>query len=203
MNKDANIIGSALFRSMGFSNEELTYLISDPELITSAKEENTILIENAQKNTNNIFDSILHSSIKSRLVNDYLVKTDRASMYNSLELRTPFLDRNLLEFLSSLPSNYIIHNKTNKYITKKIAEAYFDKKFIYRDKQGFGIPIGEWMKKEWKREILEVLNFNNPYVNLNKSYINQLFEEHLSNNYDHTHKIWILYVLNKWSMNYA
>jgi asparagine synthase (glutamine-hydrolysing) len=203
MNKDANIIGSALFRSMGFSNEELTYLISDPELITSAKEENTILIENAQKNTNNIFDSILHSSIKSRLVNDYLVKTDRASMYNSLELRTPFLDRNLLEFLSSLPSNYIIHNKTNKYITKKIAEAYFDKKFIYRDKQGFGIPIGEWMKKEWKKEILEVLNFNNPYVNLNKSYINQLFEEHLSNNHDHTHKIWILYVLNKWSMNYA
>jgi asparagine synthase (glutamine-hydrolysing) len=124
-------------------------------------------------------------------------------MYNSLELRTPFLDRNLIEFLSSLPPNYIIHNRTNKYITKKISEAYFDKKFIYREKQGFSIPIGEWMKKEWKNEILEVLNFNNPYVNLNRSYINQLFEDHLSNNYDHTHKIWILYVLNKWSMNYA
>lgn len=200
MNKDSNIIGSALFRSMGFSNTELKYLINDPELITAANKENSTLIENAQYNTNTIFDSILHASIKSRLVNDYLVKTDRASMYNSLELRTPFLDRNLIEYLSALPSNYIINKRTNKYLTKKIAENYFDKKFIYRDKQGFSIPIGEWMKKEWKKEVIEVLNYNNPFVELNKTYINQLFKEHTANIHDHTHKIWILYVLNKWSM---
>ena len=66
------------------------------------------------------------------MVNDYLVKTDRASMFNSLELRAPFLDRNLIEFTSSLDKDFIIHKNINKYLIKKIGEKTFTKNFINR-----------------------------------------------------------------------
>ncbi|MBS1625081.1 MAG: asparagine synthase (glutamine-hydrolyzing) [Bacteroidetes bacterium] len=200
MSSDTATLASALYRSMGFSPGDMQQLVKGNTAITGAAAQvNGAAISDALKKTNNIFDAILYASLKTRLVNDYLVKTDRASMFTSLELRTPFLDRPLLDFVSSLPADYLIHKGVNKYITKKIAEKHFSREFIYRPKMGFSLPIGQWMRKEWKEHIAQVIHHENPYVALDLPYISRIWREHQDGTRDHTHRIWILYVLNRWA----
>lgn len=200
MGKDGATLSSALYRSMGFGPEDMHLLVRDNAAVSDAPSRvNLAAMQEALAHSSDIFDAVLYASLKTRLVNDYLVKTDRASMFTSLELRTPFLDRPLLEFVSSLPPEYLIHNGINKYITKKIAEKHFSKEFIYRPKMGFSIPIGQWMRKEWKAHIEEVIHEANPYVALDRSFIEKLWREHQNGTRDHTHRIWILYVLNRWA----
>ncbi len=200
MGKDPVTLASALYRSMGFSLADMHLLVRDNKAVADAAARvNTAAISEGLAHAGTIFDTILYASIKTRLVNDYLVKTDRASMFTSLELRTPFLDRPLLDFVSSLPADYLIHEGVNKYITKKIAEKHFSREFIYRPKMGFSIPIGQWMRGEWKAHIAEVIHTSNPYIQLDAAYIERIWTEHQQGTRDHTHRIWILYVLNRWA----
>ena len=132
------------------------------------------------------------------MVNDYFVKTDRAFMFNSLELRTPFVDTNLVEFCSSIQYHHLMKNSTNKFITKKIAEKYFNKEIIYRDKMPFGIPVKEWIKKEWKKEFYEVLLTTQTFYPINYEFVRKLLDDHCNNKEDHTNKLWAIYVFQKW-----
>jgi asparagine synthase (glutamine-hydrolysing) len=197
-NKSIPVIASALYRSMGFSFSELQKLIPDTQFYHAPKEEHERIVEQAIEHTKDIYDTLLFASIKTRLPNDYLVKTDRASMFNSLELRTPFLDKNLIEFTQGLSYKILMKGGTNKYIAKKIAERYFPKEFVHRQKQGFGIPIGEWMRKEWKKTAAEVILSNNSELPFNTKFIEQIWNEHQAGN-DHSHKLWSIYVFQKWS----
>ena len=201
MKKDPVTLASALYRNMGFSQGALKELLNDKAFYEAPKREHEQAILKALDETEDVFDVLLHSSIKTRLVNDYLVKTDRATMFNSLELRTPFLDKDLIEFSNSLPYDYIMHAGENKYITKKIAEKHFSNELIYREKQGFGIPIGHWMKNVWKKQFEEVVFEKQAIIPLNYTYIEKIWEEHLSNQKDHSHRLWIIYVFHKWIKN--
>jgi asparagine synthase (glutamine-hydrolysing) len=197
-NKSIPVIASALYRNMGFSASELQKLIPDTQFYHAPKEEHERIVKDAINYSKDIYDTLLFASIKTRLPNDYLVKTDRASMFNSLELRTPFLDKNLIEFTQGLSYKIIMKGGTNKYITKKIAERYFPKEFVHRQKQGFGIPIGEWMRKEWKKTAAEVILSGNSRLPLNTKFIEQIWDEHQAGK-DHSHKLWSIYVFQKWS----
>jgi asparagine synthase (glutamine-hydrolysing) len=201
LNKDTETLASALYRNMGFSTNGLKELFNNETFYNAPNREHAEIISKTLDETSDVFDVLLHASIKTRLVNDYLVKTDRASMFNSLELRTPFLDKELVEFSTSLPYNFIMHNGENKYITKKIAEKHFSKELIYREKQGFGIPIGHWMKNVWKKQFEEVVFEKQEIIPLNYTYIEKIWREHLSNQKDHSHRLWILYVFHKWIKN--
>lgn len=199
ISKNSSTIGEALFRNIGFNQEEIFKLTGNYDISFSAHLEHQNLINTAKNYTNNIFDSILHSSVKSRLVNDYLVKSDRASMYNSLELRSPFLDRDLQEFLSKLDYNSLLQKKEKKAITKNLLSKYFSDKFIRRPKQGFEMPISSLIKNEWKKNISEVIFNPNTHVNLNMNYIEKLLKNHFNGKEDNSKKIWNLYVLNIWT----
>jgi asparagine synthase (glutamine-hydrolysing) len=201
MKKEPATLASALYRNMGFSQGDLKELLNDKLFFEAPKLEHEQAILKALDQTDDVFDVLLHSSIKTRLVNDYLVKTDRATMFNSLELRTPFLDKELIEFCNSLPYDYIMCGGENKYITKKIAEKHFSRELIYREKQGFGIPIGHWMKNVWKNQFEEVVFEKQAVIPLNYAYIEKIWREHLSNKKDHSHRLWIVYVFHKWIKN--
>jgi asparagine synthase (glutamine-hydrolysing) len=86
----------------------------------------------------------------------------------------------------------------NKYLTKTISRNYFSKEFVDRPKMGFGVPIGEWMKKEWKNQVEEVILSEYQGLGFNRSYVEEIWSQHQSGKVDHTHRIWILYVLQKW-----
>jgi asparagine synthase (glutamine-hydrolysing) len=201
MNGNSTTIGSALYRNMGFSTDELFALTNDMSLSNAVANTNRNAIAEALQFTSNPFDALLFANVKTRMPNDYLVKTDRASMFASLELRTPFLDKNLIEYTAQIPYDLLMKRQTNKYITKTIAEKYFDKAFIYRQKMGFSIPIGEWIKREWKNEVEEVIFNENPFIKLNKEYIESIYNKHITSESDNTHKLWALYVFNKWAIS--
>ena len=89
-----------------------------------------------------------------------LVKVDRASMANSLEVRAPFLDHELVEFVMGLPSDLKLRGFTSKYLLKKAAEAYLPTEIIQRKKKGFGVPIAKWIKGPLKELFMDMLSFD-------------------------------------------
>jgi asparagine synthase (glutamine-hydrolysing) len=198
INKDVPTLASALYRNMGFSDSGLKELFNHKDFYNASKIEHEKAIKEGLKVSDDVFDVLLHGSIKTRLVNDYLVKTDRASMFNSLELRTPFLDKDLVEFASTIPYKHLMHGGVNKFVTKKIAEKHFSKDLIYRKKQGFGIPVGIWMKNEWRSNFEEVVFEEQDWIPLNYKFVNKIWKEHLDGQKDHTHRLWALYVFHKW-----
>ena len=79
------------------------------------------------------------------MVDDILVKIDRASMYNSLEVRSPFLNHKIFEYLSTIPRNIFYRDISGKYLAKRILRNYIPSKLTNRAKHGFEVPIKEWL----------------------------------------------------------
>ena len=122
-------------------------------------------------------DQLMRASLSTRLINDYLVKVDRASMYHSLEVRSPFLDKSLAELAFRIAPDLKFHNKTSKYLLKRLAQSYFDEKIFERKKQGFSIPLAEWLGSKLQGFVNDIL--------CNKdAWIFSLFE------FDEVQKIW-------------
>ncbi|GJL77319.1 MAG: asparagine synthetase B [Nitrospinaceae bacterium] len=94
----------------------------------------------------NLVDRALEFYTKLYFQNDILVKLDRTSMLNSLEVRSPYLDVDLVDFVCQIPSNYKFRKGQTKYIFKKAMEPVLPREIVYRKKKGFGSPIGSWFK---------------------------------------------------------
>jgi len=145
-------------------------------------------------------DQLMAASLQTRLLNDYLVKVDRASMYNSLEVRSPFLDTDLLQFAFSIPPEQKFHQNSNKYILKTIAKKYVDVNIETRPKRGFGIPVHDWLKKDmkiWAQHIIfDGLLKNNNYFN--PIYIQKIWDEHQAGTHNHVNRLWALICLGLW-----
>jgi asparagine synthase (glutamine-hydrolysing) len=103
-------------------------------------------------------DRFMETSLKTRLLNDYLVKVDRSSMKNSLEVRSPFMDHQLAEWAFQIPTENKFINNQSKYILKKIAEKYVDQNIFTKKKKGFGIPMGKWLRKDIKPLLDDTIN---------------------------------------------
>jgi asparagine synthase (glutamine-hydrolysing) len=94
-----------------------------------------------------ILDRTLQFYTRLYLQDDILVKIDRASMMNSLEVRAPFLDIDLVNFVRRIPSRYKYRHGQTKYILKKALEPLLPARILYRSKKGFGVPVGKWFAK--------------------------------------------------------
>ena len=152
----------------------------------------------------NIEDSMMLADFQSYLTDDILCKVDRASMYSSLETRTPFLSHELIEYSQTIPLSYKINNGITKIILKKILSKYLPEKFFMRPKAGFAIPISDWMRndlKNWVNDILspEICNKHNYF---NFQIIQQLKDEHFKGISNHEHKLWSLIQFNNWYLTH-
>jgi asparagine synthase (glutamine-hydrolysing) len=138
------------------------------------------------------------------LLNDYLVKVDRASMKSSLEVRSPFLDYHLAQLAFNIPSSLKLKNGEPKYILKQLAKKHIDVDILKRKKQGFGIPIKHWLKNELKDLVQDVLSEEAVKKRgfFNSNYVARIIQEHNSSKFDHTHKIWSLLCLEIWCRNF-
>jgi asparagine synthase (glutamine-hydrolysing) len=144
----------------------------------------------------------IHSFLYQRtyMMDDILVKVDRASMYNSLEVRTPFLDTDIVEFANSLPIKLKCKGLQRKYILKKLLEGKLPKEIIYRKKKGFGMPIAKWLRTDLKPLVDELLNkeFINEQNIFNYDYIKTLVDDHMNMIRDNRKYIWTLLVFQMW-----
>lgn len=139
-------------------------------------------------------------NIKLWLENDSNVKVDRASMASAIEVRSPFLDYRIIEFARTLPIKYRFRNGVTKKIIRDILSDYIPETIFNQPKKGFSIPLGDWIRKELKNEIIESLNddFLNSVPNLNVDKFKKQMTLHMNNKYDYSFSIWKLFVLSKW-----
>ncbi len=149
-------------------------------------------------------ERILYLSMKLYLQDNNLVTVDRASMANGLEVRSPLLDRDVVDFVSRLPMEYKIHGLKTKYILKKLAEEYLPRHIVYRKKKGFGVPLAKWLTGELKAFMLDYLSaerierqglFHYPYIK-------QLIDEQLNKTKDNRELLWTLLVFQTWYERY-
>jgi asparagine synthase (glutamine-hydrolysing) len=100
---------------------------------------------------------MLYVDTKTWLPDELLLKADKITMANSVELRVPFLDHKVLEFAASLPADYKVRGLKTKYIAKRVLAGRVPREIINRKKAGFPVPYSSWLRsemKDWVREIL-------------------------------------------------
>jgi asparagine synthase (glutamine-hydrolysing) len=141
-------------------------------------------------------DWMSYIDLKIWLGEALLSKVDRISMGNSLEVRTPFLDFNLVNYMFSIESSIKVGD-TNKYLLKKIASKYIPQTIINRTKKGFNSPFNEWLNKEYKDKVLDVIVEVNNQTNLfNHEYILHIYELSKSNKFKQ--HLYSLFVFSLW-----
>jgi asparagine synthase (glutamine-hydrolysing) len=141
---------------------------------------------------------------RTYMMDEVLVKVDRASMQNSLEARAPFLDASVVALANSLPYKFKQRGLTGKYILKKLMEGKLPAHIIHRKKKGFGMPIGRWFQNELKDFCNDALSEETIKRGglLNYEYVERLKNEHFSGEKDHRKKLWNLVVFELWRRKY-
>lgn len=134
------------------------------------------------------------------LVNDINIKVDRATMAHSIEARSPFLDHRVIEYSNKLPRKFKLNKGEQKYILKELLRNDFDESFINRSKQGFGVPLGSWLKNDFYDQIENSINKNYHIISsyLDKKYVLSLLNELKNGNFNNQHIIWRIFVLFEW-----
>jgi asparagine synthase (glutamine-hydrolysing) len=149
-------------------------------------------------------ERILYLSMKLYLQDNNLVTVDRASMANGLEVRSPLLDRDVVDFVCRLPMEYKLNGLKTKYILKKVAEELLPRNVVYRKKKGFGVPLAKWLTGELREFMLDYLSqerierqgiFHYPCVS-------QLINEQLTMKKDNRELLWTLLVFQTWYERY-
>ncbi|MFH1523289.1 MAG: asparagine synthase (glutamine-hydrolyzing) [Patescibacteria group bacterium] len=159
-------------------------------------------IDNYLKNVKgeNFYNQLIYLYLRMYLMDDILVKADRASMYNSLEVRTPLIDYKVVDFVNNIPMDFKIKGLKTKYIFKKLMEDKLPKEIINRPKKGFGIPMAEWLTKELKPLALKLLSREKLVKQglFDYNYINRLLNDHFLKKKDNRKLIWTLMVFQMW-----
>jgi asparagine synthase (glutamine-hydrolysing) len=141
----------------------------------------------------------------SYLPEDLLVKVDIATMINSLESRSPFLDHKMVELAASIPSNLKLKGLNNKkYILKKAFEGTVPNEILYRPKKGFGVPIEKWFKNDLEKYTRETLLAEKTLKRnlFQKEFIQKLLHTHKNTRINHAPRIWALLTLELWFREY-
>jgi asparagine synthase (glutamine-hydrolysing) len=108
-------------------------------------------------NISDLVNRMLYVDTKTWLPDDLLLKADKMTMANSIELRVPFLDHKVLEFAASLPGSYKVRGFTTKYILKKLLGERVPREILQRKKVGFPVPIANWLRTDLKGRVRDVL----------------------------------------------
>ena len=142
--------------------------------------------------------------IKSYMTDDILVKVDRMSMAPSLEARVPFLDHKVMEFAAKIPTRLKLKGLTTKYILKKAVNDLLPEKILVRGKEGFSIPIKNWLMNELRPLLLDTLSEERVTKRgyFQPAYVKQLVQEHLDGKDNHSHRLWALMMFEIWHQNY-
>lgn len=141
--------------------------------------------------------------MRTYLMDQVLVKVDRASMKNALEIRAPFLDYRVVDFVNSLPYEYKLRGLTTKYILKKLMHGRLPRNIINRKKKGFNIPLSRWLKTELKTFCDQTLSPSAIKEGglFQIETVERLKQEHFSGQKDHRKKLWTLLVFELWRKN--
>lgn len=156
-----------------------------------------VILENTDKLA--IPEKHLYTDLQYRLPGDYLTKVDIASNMCSLEVRSPFLDYELVEFMAKLPINIKMKFGKQKYMLRKLAQKYLPKELINQPKRGFGPSLTNWLRGDWaslmERYIAEKMVSRKLF---SEDVLKRVVYEHLDGSKDHKTRLWTMFCLELW-----
>ena len=133
------------------------------------------------------------------MVGDILLKADRMSMANSLELRVPFLDKEVFKIASTLPLKYKVNDENTKYAMRKAALKNIPEEVAKRKKLGFPVPTRVWLRQEkYYKKVKEEFESETAEKFFKKDEIIKLLEKHYNGKKDNSRKIWAIYIFLIW-----
>lgn len=155
---------------------------------------------NEVKDLNDDLNKLLYLEIYTFLIDHNLNYTDKAGMANSVEIRVPYLDLELVEFSTTIPIDLKMHGKQTKYILRKVAEKYLPHEIIYRPKSGFGAPVEHWIRHELNDYIVQNLSQNNIEKSglFNYSQLQKMIEQNKSGKINASYSVWSLMAIQSW-----
>lgn len=141
---------------------------------------------------------ILYVDINTYLPDRMLMKVDKMAMMHSLEVRSPFLDHHLVEQAMRIPARFKVRGGEGKWILKKVMEPYLPHDVLYRPKQGFDIPLAEWLRGPLAEPLTAAIDSLGRRGYLEAAPMRALVDAHIEGRNDHASQLWILYMLELW-----
>lgn len=150
--------------------------------------------------THDPLSKVQYVDIKNYLPGDILVKVDRMSMANSLEVRAPMLDHKFMEFVATIPSRLKLMGKEKKYIFKKALTAYLPHEILYSKKRGFDAPVDKWFRNDLKPLTQETLLSSK---SLSREFFNpeclaKMWRQHQSKQRNFGYNFWTFLMFELW-----
>jgi asparagine synthase (glutamine-hydrolysing) len=186
--------------SLAFTDQEKVQLLKNTSLIEDTFAEFKTRYD--QHNPKNLTDfRIVDKNVS--LEGDMLVKVDRTSMMSSLECRAPFLNKAIWDLTNTLPENFLMKGWNKKYILKEAFSDKFTPGFLDKSKQGFGVPVGDWLRASLKPELESYIEpkFLESQGVFNSDFIINLVKNHISGKEDNSLRVWSFYAFQKWYLN--
>ncbi|MDF0643653.1 MAG: asparagine synthase (glutamine-hydrolyzing) [Nitrospira sp.] len=151
-----------------------------------------------------LLDWMLLADMETYLPDDELRKTDRLSMWHSLEVRVPFLDHKVVEFAAAIPSKYKLKGWEKKHILIKSLTGLLPNSILNRRKQGFSIPLSQWLRGPLRDLVRNHLDPSSIRASglFNARAVDKLIDEHERSLRNHETRIWTLLVLMAWRQEY-
>jgi asparagine synthetase B (glutamine-hydrolysing) len=146
-----------------------------------------------------LLDRVQQNDLETTLAEGLLIKADRAGMKSALELRAPFLDRDVLEFAATLPVRERVRGVTTKVFLKRFAARYLPRSVVHRRKRGLSVPLSRWLRgplSEWAASRLGDARLG--AAGVRPAAALALFDEHRARKADHARALWTLIVLSEW-----
>ena len=176
------------------------------KLITYWPEKSIVIADSASKykfcESLGSIENMMLADQLNYLPNDILVKVDRAAMYNSLETRAPLLDHILGEFVWSTPIEWRVDQNGGKRILRDILSMYVPKKLIDRPKQGFGLPVNEWLRgplKDWAINLFDKKNLPSDGL-IDGNIARETLDEHLQGKRNWDYRLWPILMWQQWNL---
>ena len=190
----------SLFTSEFFTGTHFKSLVTQ-ELCTQTDGQLDDALSTFWKGSENMTDRMLAWDYNHYLADDLLVKMDIASMAFSLEVRSPFLDHELVELCARLPSKWKGDARQGKRLLREIVAADLPAELLAAPKRGFSVPLEEWWRGPAQKKIRESLENLHPDLHcfINPSYAIKLLNEHQQGRRNHAQRLWCLCVLNAWA----
>ena len=150
-------------------------------------------------------DAFLAADTAWYLPTDLLVKMDIATMANSLEARSPFLDRDLVEFVARLPSRFKLRGRRSKWILRRAVANLLPPGIASRAKRGFAVPVGRWLRGELREFVADHLLDRRAAERglFEPAVVRRLFDEHQTGRADHAHPLWVLLMFELWHREFV
>jgi len=185
-----------------FTPQQKARLLKE-DIKAKMQDEDIELLKPLYSKTDKLEDSlskILYIDTRMKLSDDLLMFGDKMTMANSLEMRVPYLDKKLVNFLETLPSNYKLKGDKHKYIHKKAAEKWLPPEIINRKKRGFETPMDEWLQGSFAEDAKKIFNSEDSASRnfFNLDFLNEIIDLHKSGKENFLRHIFALLSFEMW-----